>query len=74
MYRFNGAIRRKTLYNQSINQSINQSLACHTNTSVYNDTRTYCDRSGGVEVERSPIMREIGVRSPVATDPKPENR
>ena len=26
------------------------------------------DRRGGVEVERSPHMREIGVRSPVATD------
>ena len=27
------------------------------------------DRRGDVEVERSPHVREIGVRSPVATDP-----
>ena len=27
------------------------------------------DRRGVVEVERSPRMREIGIRSPVATDP-----
>ena len=26
------------------------------------------NRPGGVEVERSPRMREIGVQSPVATD------
>ena len=26
------------------------------------------DRRGGVEVERSPRMREIGLRPPVATD------
>ena len=31
-------------------------------------------RRGGVEVERSPRMREIGVRSPVATDMSRKNR
>ena len=28
----------------------------------------FINRRGGVEVERSPRVREIGVRSPVATD------
>ena len=32
------------------------------------------DRRGGVEVERSPRMREIGVRSPVGTDLSRLNR
>ena len=32
------------------------------------------ERRGGVEVERSPLMREIGVRFPVATDPSRKNR
>ena len=31
-------------------------------------------RRGGVEVERSPRMREIGVRFQVATDLSPKNR
>ena len=32
------------------------------------------DRRGGVEVERSPRMREIGVPVPVATDLSRKNR
>ena len=35
---------------------------------------THCHRHGGVEVVRSPIMREIGVRSPVATGLCRKNR
>ena len=31
------------------------------------------DRRGGVEIERSPRVREIGVRSLVATDPSRKN-
>ena len=31
--------------------------------------RTMMDRRDGVEVERLPRMREIGVRSPVETNP-----
>ena len=34
----------------------------------------HLNRRGGVEVERSPRMREIGVRSPVATDLSRKNR
>ena len=34
----------------------------------------FVDRRGGVEVERSPRMREIGVGSPVATDVSLKNR
>ena len=33
-----------------------------------------CDRRGGEEVERSPCMREIRVRSSVATDVSRKNR
>ena len=35
---------------------------------------THCHRHGGVEVVRLPIMREIGVRSPVATGLCRKNR
>ena len=37
-------------------------------------SRCCLDRRGGVEVERSPRVREIGVRSPVATDLNRKNR
>ena len=35
----------------------------------YRHNITNYHRRGGVEVERSTSMQEIGVRSPVATDP-----
>ena len=34
----------------------------------------FLNRRGGVELERSPRVREIGVRSPIATDPSRKNR
>ena len=34
----------------------------------------FINRRGGVDVERSPRVREIGVRSPVATDLSRKNR
>ena len=37
-------------------------------------TRLKIDRRGGVEVERSPRVRKIGVRLPVATDLSRKNR
>ena len=36
--------------------------------------QNHVDRRGGEEVERSPGMREIGFRSPVATDLSRKNR
>ena len=36
--------------------------------------KTGLNRRGGIEVERSPRMRDIGVRSPVATDLSRKNR
>ena len=35
---------------------------------------SYLDRRGGVEIERSPRIREIRFRSPVATDLSRKNR
>ena len=42
--------------------------------SVYFVYYIHCDRRGCVEVERSSCVSEIGVRSPVGTDPTHKNR
>ena len=59
-----------TLCNPSKNQDYMPCLQINIGTNVF----SALNHRGGVEVERSPRMREIGVQSPVVTDLSRKNR